>query len=419
MTQVVYDNEKITKKACIFVNATGSSVDINDGWNVCYDADYGTATAEDGLRAMRVELPTAANRKNYAGVIATGGRAITVPNGKTQKVDVIVPSKRGQKINIFTDQNCTQDTTLLSLKASHIAGGDTQGPVIARALQTVDRSGTNGLVQAEFFGIGEDTQLGSANKFTASSRTAVQLPTAGIWNNFPIEDMRKNPFLGTLFETDFRRGEALPPNFVDATYAAAAGGKTMTEAIYPGTAAIGELILFTTTDNQAVELQWPCPVTISGGQPWAFEARIKTSLIGDNLGGWFLGLADATGPLAGDQITDAGALIDGGAIGFQRKEADGDKIDFIYDESGQAQNEHDADYVTPVADTYNTLGMYHNGTTIQGYLDGVATGTAISAADIAAADFPTGAILHPAIYFKSGNAADLSVTLDWIRAAQL
>jgi len=73
-----------------------------------------------------------------------------------------------------------------------------------------------------------------------------------------------------------------------------------------------------------------------------------------------------------------------------------------------------------VADTYFTVGLYYNGTTIQGYLNGVATGTAISADDIAAADFPSADILVPTLCMKEGTgAADVTVTLDWIRVAQL
>jgi hypothetical protein len=64
--------------------------------------------------------------------------------------------------------------------------------------------------------------------------------------------------------------------------------------------------------------------------------------------------------------------------------------------------------------------MYYNGTTIQGYINGVATGTAISAVDIAAADFPTTKIMVPTFAQKSTTgAADVNVTMDWIRVAQI
>ena len=97
----------------------------------------------------------------------------------------------------------------------------------------------------------------------------------------------------------------------------------------------------------------------------------------------------------------------------------GDIIDLVYDKTSQTQNEHDDDYHTLVADTYVTLGLYYNGTTIQGYINGTATGTAISAADIAAADFPAADVLVPTFALKNAAADDVTVTLDWIRVAQL
>jgi hypothetical protein len=417
--QVQYNNEKVTKKAVIFVNATGASVTIKDGWLVCYDADYGTATADVPLRAMRVEVPTLANAKNFAGVI-DNGESFVVANGATQKISIIVPSKRGQKINIFTDQSCTQDTTLLSLKAGHVAGASTSGPVIARALQTVDRSSTNGLVQAEFFGLGEEAQMGSANLFTASSRTAVQLPTAGIWNNFPIAEMRKNPFLGKLYESDFRHGEALPPHFADATYAAAALGKTPVEGIYPGLADVGELVLFSTEDNGAAELQWPVPIDIAGGGIWAFEVRIKCVNITTEKGSWFAGL-NTPANLAGNLQVDGGATPAAVSdIGFNTDAAATAALDTTYLLTGQSRNTHAAGIHTLVANTYVTLGLYYNGTDILQYVNGVNVGTDIlGTGDMDQADFPLAAILVPSINMKGAHADDYSVTVDWIRVAQV
>ena len=248
---------------------------------------------------------------------------------------------------------------------------------------------------------------------SARSRAATAMPTDAIWNNFNIIEMRKNPFAGSLLECDFTHGENAPSDqFKDAA--------SIIDLI-PGTAGEGALTIFTTTDNQACEVQWPsCPITSSGGAAWAFEARIKASQIADTEAGWFIGLMAGDGVLAGDLIADDATLADVGAIGFQNKEGDGDIVDLVYDKAGQTQNEHDDDYHTLVADTYVTLGLYYNGTTIQGYLNGVLTGTAIVAADIAAADFPAADILVPTLCIKEGTgAADATVTLDWIRVAQL
>ena len=248
---------------------------------------------------------------------------------------------------------------------------------------------------------------------SARSRAATALPTAAIWGNFNLVEMRRNPFAGSLLECDFTHGENEP----SAQFADAASLIN----VFPGTAGEGILTLFTTTDNQAAEVQWPsCPITSSGGVAWALEARLKTSQIANTEAGFFLGLMAGDTALAGDLIADDATLADVGAIGFQSKEADGDIVDLVYDKNGQTQNEHDDDYHTLVADTYFTVGLYYNGTTIQGYLNGVATGTAISASDIVAADFPAADVLVPTLCMKEGTgAADVTVTLDWIRVAQL
>jgi hypothetical protein len=287
--------------------------------------------------------------------------------------------------------------------------------VLAQGLNTrvgrVSRYVTTNTAEVEFLTDG-------VGIFSARSRTALQLPTAAILANFNMADLRACAFAGSLLETDFTRPGGLPDvRFVDATYAAAAAGKTMTEGLYLGTTAIGELIAFATSDNQAVEGQWSCPIVSSGSGAWAFGARIKQSILTDSRAGHFAGLMVPSN-LAGDLIVDGGTLQTEGSLGFQIKEGDGDKIDVIYDKTGQAQNEHAADWATQVADTYNVVELYYNGTTIAMYLDGVATGTAISAADIAAADFPAATIMVPTIALKNANAADFTVTWDWAYAVQ-
>lgn len=253
---------------------------------------------------------------------------------------------------------------------------------------------------------------------TADSRTAVQLPTDAIWNNFNLAGLRAGTYFGSVLDVDFRRPNEGPDyTFVDATYAASAAGKTPTEHLYPGTGASGELLFFATTDNQAVEAQWQCPITTTGTSViWAMEFRIKQVNITDSKAGWFAGLF-VPSKLAGDQIADAGTLADGGAIGFQKKEADGDILDLVYDKASQTQNEHDDDWATLAANTYVTAGLYYNGTTIQPYLNGVKSGSVISATDIAATDFPSATVMLPSVFLKNAAADDFTVTLDWMRAA--
>jgi len=254
--------------------------------------------------------------------------------------------------------------------------------------------------------------------FSARSRAVTALPTAAITSKFDIEGMLKNPMAGSLLFADFARGGDLPDvTFVDATYAASAAGKTLTEGLYIGTDASGALVLMATTDNQGAECQWACPITVSGSGAWAFGVRIKQSVLTDSKAGVFAGLM-VPQALAGDLIADGATLQAEGSLGFQLKEADGDSIDLVYDKTGQTQNEHDGGYAVPVADTYNVLELYCDGDTIQGYLDGVLTGTAILAADIAAADFPAATVMVPTLAMKNGHADTFISTTDWIYAIQ-
>ena len=249
-------------------------------------------------------------------------------------------------------------------------------------------------------------------EISARSRAATALPTSDIWQQFNLAAMREDALCGSLLDCDFTHGESEPSEqFGDASSVI---------RVIPGAAGEGVLSLFATADDEAAEVQWPsCPIVSSGGQPWAFEARVKSSLISDSKSGWFIGLMAGDNALAGDLIVDAGTLADVGAIGFQNKEGDGDILDFVYDKAGQTQNEHDDDYVTLEADTYVVVGMYYDGATIQGYVDGVATGTAISAVDIAAADFPAADVLVPTFCVKNAHADDAIKSLDWIRVAQM
>lgn len=259
---------------------------------------------------------------------------------------------------------------------------------------------------------GETDSSALANSgVSARSRAATAMPTSGIWSQFNLPGLRSNPFSGSLLETDFTHGEDIPETrYTDA------GAQI---GVYPGAAGEGMMTLFVTDDNQEAAVAWTsCPITSTGGAAWAFEARVKASQIANTKGGWALGLMAVDAVMAGDQIADGGTLADVGFIGFQCKEGDGDIVDLVYDKASQTQNEHDDDYHTIVADTYFTLGLHYNGTTIQGYLNGVATGTAISAADIAVADFPAADILVPVFVLKNAANDDVTVTMDWIRVAQ-
>lgn len=358
-----------------------------------------------------VENVSLANQNFFAGVVVGTSEA-----GKTGPIWLDIYVANGAIVPVRTDRSVSiNDLAYLEPGEDDIPNVDIAGgPVIGIFEETVDRSSTAGLVLCKLTG----PSLDGVDVVSARSRAVTALPTAAIWSNFNLGRLRRNPFDGSLFEADYTHGEAAPMNsYISATYAAAAEGKALTEWLKVGTEIVGNLDHFVTTDNQVVEWQVPCPITVSGGNKWGFEVRLKLSSISNTEGKLALGLM-LPQVMSGDILTDAGAIIDGGFVGIHWKEADGDAIDFVYDESGQTQKEHDDDYIVPVINTYFTFGMYFNGTTIQGYVDGVSSGTAISASDISAADFPTAAILCPTLALKGAAGNDVTVSLDWIRVAQ-
>ncbi len=185
MSQVTYNSEKTEKKA---VRYTGTDT-LREGYLLCYEADFagadategitGDATVRNPLRAIRVEKPAADNIENFAGVVGPGFDGKVGP----VNIDILIPTARGQKVNIWSEESTTINATILSLKVgSYAAGSSSEGSRIGKALQTVDRSSTNGVVYSML----EVLAVNTGNVVTATSRTTVQLPTAAIWDNFPL-----------------------------------------------------------------------------------------------------------------------------------------------------------------------------------------------------------------------------------------
>lgn len=72
---------------------------LMEGEAVCYNADFGTATAIDGRRANRVERPSSSNNNAFAGVAARNYSA--QPAG--QLIEINVPGSRGVMVALGVD----------------------------------------------------------------------------------------------------------------------------------------------------------------------------------------------------------------------------------------------------------------------------------------------------------------------------
>ena len=160
-SQVQYKSEKISKKKVYF---EGTDT-LQEGYALCYNRDSGTAATATIARAYLVEKPATANLKYFAGVVSSESAGVTGPQWVT-----IIESRGAPTVtNVFTDQSCTLGTTKLAVKNGDYALGAAGSATVnvALALQTVDRSGTDGLVQAQI----EDVSLLEVDQAAAVTAT--------------------------------------------------------------------------------------------------------------------------------------------------------------------------------------------------------------------------------------------------------
>lgn len=157
--------------------------------------------------------------------------------------------------------------------------------------------------------------------------------------------------------------------------------------------------------------------SLSGKRVWC-EQRVKLgSILTQNL---FIG-AGEEGLAAAETITDAGALASKDLIGFQVLEDDPGYFDTVYRKAGQTAQvvKNQAQAIT--ADTYYKLGWKYTGPNkdlerggerLEYWVNGVKLADYVTAAQIAAATFPTGEELALLFGGKNANAAN-NHYLDW------
>jgi hypothetical protein len=130
---------------------------ILEGMPVCYNSDRTTdmdgvtvaAGTENNGRFMDVEDPKTANLPFFAGTIKQGSYgAKTGPAW----LDIYTPGS-GQPMSILTDQSCTINSTFLAIKNGEtvFTAVATGNLTVALAMDTIDRSGTDGLCLAKVY----------------------------------------------------------------------------------------------------------------------------------------------------------------------------------------------------------------------------------------------------------------------------
>lgn len=119
---------------------------LKEGQGVCYDYDYGTATAADARRGNRVELPSVTNSRYFAGVASRDYAA--QPHG--QMIEIYRP---GSMCNILAMASLTLGSGIITCQAGGTYAGyftraGFEGEGSAVPAQTVDRSATAGVALA-------------------------------------------------------------------------------------------------------------------------------------------------------------------------------------------------------------------------------------------------------------------------------
>jgi len=144
MSPVVYSKAPLKTKR-VYYSGTDT---LKTGYALCYDHDNGTASAVDWDRFFIVEKPATANLPYFAGVVHESSNGITGP----AYIQIVEP---GSMSYVYTDLDCSINVTDLAIvNASYVAqvGAATAARSIGRAMQTVDRSQTNGTVLAQILG---------------------------------------------------------------------------------------------------------------------------------------------------------------------------------------------------------------------------------------------------------------------------
>lgn len=275
-------------------------------------------------------------------------------------------------------------------------------------------------------------------------------PSPIIWraNTMPWDEINENPNKGGTFWDDFKNAgqdiaaAAITGAFGDMHYRLRTGGTTFgtliaTASQAPGPSTIAKDFGAATMNAAAVAHQSTCiePGGFTGTPRGfigiantnnilpkvAFEAKVKLSAV-DATQAFFVGLAEAN-------LTSAINTLFNGSDVLQQKSFVGfytnatASVNAAYGKNGVAAvNVGSAG--TMVASTYTKLGWRYdpddqvNGT-LAFYQDGTLLGK--TNIDVTASAFPGAVLLTPVLYIQAAGAggADVSVTIDWWRAACL
>lgn len=134
MNQSINAYYKVPNVITEVVKFEGSTA-LLEGMGVCYNSDYGTASAFDGSRMNRVELPSSSNNMFFAGVVARAYPAVA----GGQFIEIYKP---GSVCNILVKSDTTVNVGIITCvaggtSAGYFSGSGQVGRGSAQPLQTV------------------------------------------------------------------------------------------------------------------------------------------------------------------------------------------------------------------------------------------------------------------------------------------
>jgi len=380
------------------------------GYCLCFNHDSGTASAADFDRASLVEKPAAANLKHFAGVVSSKSNGVTGP----KIIEIVEPT--GVFAEVYTEENCVIDTTVLTLKpASYAAGGLGEGPIIGRAAQTINRSSVNGTVLAQLVGLNRDQMIDGP-----LPSATINIPSYSIWDTCPWG----TPYASCLFEDYNGRhglGNAADGSAVmtgtsttecpDWIQTEVTSGLTAKVEMAGGALRVSSEASVAANDGLCVMYR-DTPWTPTAGKRIWFEARVR--MVNVSTAGaedqFFVGLANTmTAALSAGVVDDT---VD--KIGWFRH--DGTtvlKMSFITAKT--TVEEITADAATVADSTWINLGFVADLTTVSPYVNGV-----VGTAHATTTKLPTAATGLGICYAAVSEGTTIGLLdVDWIKIAQL
>ena len=164
-------------------------------------------------------------------------------------------------------------------------------------------------------------------------------PSHSLWAQCPWFELENNPFLGYNFMDDFTKDGVVAATNVSAV-ASLATGQTGNWVTFTDNSANcvmatlatdvkGVVTMATDTTNVGCTMAWPKtaetagPIQIKTGQKFWMEARIKNSVLTDDITGTFIGLCGKGLLASGEVILDDDSINADSHIGFFQRYADG------------------------------------------------------------------------------------------------